>query len=461
MLLTEIIRQSVNSLKINTKRTMLTVIGIVIGLSSVLFITSIGDTITHIIDEFIVQNVMEGVNISVLCGYTENEGFTDPTRYIFTKDEIYDFIESSDGMILDYDGWTSGNIEGRVTVDSLHKSHVTLEGVSSAYEKSKKLQIVSGRFINRDECRYSKPTAVISDISAEELFGSAEASLGREIEIIGVNEKYLGYNEETYEPIYEESAIDISFVVVGVYHYVADSLFGTNGDKTRTPVYGTYSYVTETLDLNDRLNVNNSGGTPYFPLALASRSYIPEVMRRLDKMVSDKFGNDPEFTYEIENPERYFDQVKLIIKIISIAFVLIGGISLLVGGIGLMNTMLVSVTERTKEIGIKKALGAKNSTIRLQFLAESAIICLFSCAVGVFFGFLFGLLIESNLDKLLLKIPNETVRYFLQNTEIHVTPSTGSIIFSSLFSIAVGIVFGLYPANKGAKMQPVDALRYE
>ena len=126
-----------------------------------------------------------------------------------------------------------------------------------------------------------------------------------------------------------------------------------------------------------------------------------------------------------------------------------------------MNTMLVSVTERTKEIGIKKALGARNSSIRAQFLFESAMICLIACAVGVFFGMFFGMILESNLDRLFDLISNDTFRYFLKNAEIHVTPSVNAIVVSTLFSLAVGIIFGLYPANKGAKMQPVEALRYE
>ena len=88
-------------------------------------------------------------------------------------------------------------------------------------------------------------------------------------------------------------------------------------------------------------------------------------------------------------------------------------------------------------------------------------ICLIACAIGIFFGIFFGMILESNLDRIFDLIPNESFKYFLKNAEVHVTPSANAVVVSTLFSLAVGIILGLYPANKGAKMQPVEALRYE
>ena len=127
---------------------------------------------------------------------------------------------------------------------------------------------------------------------------------------------------------------------------------------------------------------------------------------------------------------------------ITLAISIIAGIALLVGGIGVMNIMLVSITERTREIGTRKALGATNSSIRIQFITESMIICLIGGAIGVMLGLLMGAAGAKLLG-------------------YAASPSIGSIFGSLGFSLAIGVFFGYYPANKAAKMNPIEALRYE
>ena len=130
------------------------------------------------------------------------------------------------------------------------------------------------------------------------------------------------------------------------------------------------------------------------------------------------------------------------IQTVTVAIAFIAGISLLVGGIGVMNIMLVSITERTREIGTRKALGAKNSSIRLQFIIESVILCLMGGCLGILAGFLLGAIAASILG-------------------YSAAAPVGAILLAVGFSMAVGIFFGYYPANKAARLDPIEALRYE
>ena len=140
--------------------------------------------------------------------------------------------------------------------------------------------------------------------------------------------------------------------------------------------------------------------------------------------------------------ESVIESVDSMMRKLSIAISVIAAISLLVGGIGVMNIMLVSVTERTREIGTRKALGATNGDIREQFVVESIIICLVGGIIGILLGTLLGYVGSSLLDASSL-------------------PSVGSIALAVGFSLAVGVFFGYYPANKAAKLDPIEALRYE
>ena len=147
--------------------------------------------------------------------------------------------------------------------------------------------------------------------------------------------------------------------------------------------------------------------------------------------------------------------ISKVMDVITIIISVIAAISLLVGGIGVMNIMLVSVVERTKEIGIRKALGAKNKVIEAQFLVESVLICAIGGVVGILLGLLNGGLIAVIAKAVVSRSEDYS---FLT---INVSPPVMMIIISFLFSTFVGIVFGLYPARRAARLSPIDALRYE
>lgn len=198
----------------------------------------------------------------------------------------------------------------------------------------------------------------------------------------------------------------------------------------------------------------------YIPISTAQRvndsdigyTYVtivtnPEVdsiafANTLQKFFEIFYRRNPVFTVYSMSMKSVVEQMTTIMGTMQLAIAVIAGISLLVGGIGVMNIMLVSITERTREIGTRKALGATNSSIRVQFIVEAVIICLIGGMIGILLGVAGGM-----LGAKLLGAP--------------AAPSIGSIIFAMGFSMAIGVFFGYYPANKAAKMDPIEALRYE
>ena len=188
---------------------------------------------------------------------------------------------------------------------------------------------------------------------------------------------------------------------------------------------------------------HSSAGYSQLTLVTASGVDSASLCTELENWFNSKYyrSNDS-FEVTAGSMESMVSSMTEMLSTVSIAISVIAGISLLVGGIGVMNIMLVSITERTREIGTRKALGATNGSIRLQFITESIVICL----TGGFIGILLGLGLAAAATKLL---------------GYAASPSVSGIIFSVAFSILIGVFFGYYPANKAAKMNPIEALRYE
>lgn len=169
---------------------------------------------------------------------------------------------------------------------------------------------------------------------------------------------------------------------------------------------------------------------------------LAQVKAQLQSVLTNMYQSNESFTAEIRDFSEMTESFNDILNGISAAISAIAGISLLVGGIGVMNIMLVTVTERTREIGVRKALGATRGAIRLQFVVEAMIVCLVGGLIGVVLGGVLGS-IGSNL------------------LGTFVLPPVGVVVLALGFSLAIGLFFGYYPANKAAKMDPIDALRYE
>lgn len=453
MRLAENIKQAFTALSLNKNRTILTMIGIVIGLSGVITIISIGDTFSAAIKELVMMNSSKNTFMVYMFDMNEEDIKMDK-KYFVTDEEKVEMVEKSHGLVKAVIENTN-SFQAKIVSETNDYSAVSAIGVSAGYDESSKIKLVSGRFIsNADNSKISN-VAVISDKSATELYGSPENALGNRISVRGKNVTY----DMMGNPI--ETTVSGEVIIVGVFENTSFDVSKMEDNDLRdtvTELYLPYSYTLKLLDQESKTSY-------YLNILAKSAAEKPEAISYVEDYLENRFPDDEEYKFSVMD---FSDQIESIIGTVmgavTTVFVLISGISLLVGGIGLMNTMLVSVTERTKEIGIKKALGAKNKEIRIQFLTEAAVICLIACFTGIVLATFIGLFLESNLDFIYDKAYalNESLGYMLENNvEIHFSPSVKAIVISTVFSVAVGIIFGMYPANKGAKMQPVDALRYE
>lgn len=440
-MLIENIKEAIQNLSSNKMRSLLTMLGIIIGITAVITITTIGTSIKSTLNA--TMNSLGGNSIYayVEAIYPEDEADWETWEYPEMKEGDYITQEMLDELLETYPNEIAGYSvysylgNGQIYESSEKYANVSVSGCTTNDMEYMGLKIVRGRNITDLDMDKKKRVCLVSDIMANYYFGT-EDPIGQQITF---NNNDTGYSYE--------------FTVVGVYEYNA-AIFGKQDTSVPEKDRFTQMYtpVTTVNELSDGIE-----GYDYLTILLQTGADSELAGMEVDEFFAEKYADNENWHIYSYNMSSDMGMINTVINVITVAISFIAAISLVVGGVGVMNIMLVSITERTKEIGIRKALGAKNKTIRQQFLIESVVLCLIGGIIGILLGLLFGFL----LGKVAMMLVNTYYADYSSFIIMNVRPSGIAIIISMCVSMLIGIFFGSYPAKKASKMEVIDALRYE
>lgn len=401
----EYIKIALMNIKSNKGRSILTMLGIIIGIASVIMVIAIGNGVRGQVNDEL--EGLAGGQIAFYVDSTRKE-----TTVTFDKsdfDAIEENIAHVKGVTPQLSVW--GTAEG-----PKGNFDISMTGGYTGLQYTSSEPIVRGRYFSQDDCDAGSNVCVITESSAVALFGTTD--------VIGLT------FEATFWGVSQEMR------VAGVRKDTASSLISMTGGGMET--------ITAECPLSfmgNKLYYYIDDFSEFYVIADNS-TYCTQVAQDTLNLLEARHGVRGENQIMMQSFTDVSSQFDSILSIITVFVSFVAAISLLVGGIGVMNIMLVSVTERTREIGIRKALGARTGSILLQFLAEAGIITLMGGVIGIVLGILGAMGVCS-----------------IAGVTASVDPAV--VIIATLFSCGVGIFFGIYPAKKAAKLSPIEALRHE
>ena len=387
---------ALRSISANKLRAVLTMLGIIIGVMALVVLVSLVSGATASVTE-----AVAGLGSSMLTVEISDDHGNPVTLDTLDRWMELDRVGSiapyaMDGAIARYGSISEG---------------VSICGIAGAYDQVQGLQLCMGRWLRRTDVENHSYVCVLNETAAVELIGYVDC-VGYEIMLNG-----------------------IPYTVVGVLQNNEDNLTSFIAAGTMT-VYLPYTTLV-------RLSGKVTQRITSFYVTAPEGSALDDTRSVMEQLLLDRFEQDAD-SYQIKSQNTLEETMNSITSVLSILLGGIAAISLVVGGIGIMNIMLVTVTERTREIGIRKAIGASRGTILTQFLMEAVVLCMLGCCLGIFLSWAILQLVTTVVSSL-------NMSFGLDG---------GVVMIAVVFCFFIGVIFGLYPANKAAKMKPIDALHY-
>ena len=423
------------SVRSNKMRSLLTMLGIIIGIAAVIAIVTVGNSMTGTVTDSMSGMGVSNITVSLTQKDSDDTSGTAQgvtlRRFMDSTPAADDLIsqEMIDDFVADFPDQVNrielsqevgnGTIAKYGDPNTTIRTTVSGANADSLLAKEEDTPILAGRWLD-DEKDAGRYVAVVSEKFVQQAIG------GSNTDAIGKSFT-LTINKNLY-----------TFYITGVYEYTEDvyaSMFGaTDDDQIQTNIY-------IPLDVAKSI-AGADAGYQTITVVAANGVDVTSFVDTVGSYFASYYIYNDTWTASASSISSLVESMTDMLNTLSLGISAIAAISLLVGGIGVMNIMMVSVTERTREIGTRKALGAPGSAIRMQFITESVILCMIGGVIGVVLGIALGAALSS--------VVGMTAK-----------PSIASIVVAVGFSMAIGVFFGYYPANKAAKLNPIDALRYE
>lgn len=396
----ETFRQALQNVWSNKLRTFLTMLGIIIGVMAVIVIVGLGNGMMDKMKESFAELGTNTITVNV---------WSQGARSV-SVDEMYEIVDKHPDLLENTSPQV--NFNGTVRVGTKDYRQTNVMGVNEEYSRFKSYTIAQGRGLQYMDIKDNKQVCVIGAYLNRVAYGGN--AVGQTLKI-GANK----------------------FRIVGVLDAKVSDLNGQMGSGDDV-VLLPYSTV---------LRLSQQSTVSQYLVIMKDENQAAQCKAVLDNALMDIFKSDDSFY--VYSMIEWLEQQKALINMVVIILTAIASISLLVGGIGIMNIMLVSVTERTREIGIRKAMGAKERVILAQFVTEAAT----TSALGGVLGIVLGYMISG--------VANQVLPMFLDGESIAVAPSVDAALVAFAISVGIGILFGYLPARRAARLNPIEALRYD